>query len=89
MIGFVIEMVIGKIVGLFMSQRWYMAILYSLALLALVVLTIGGLGYLLMRWLFQPQDFGTPLMISLSLGAVAFIVALWVAFGMLQRRVFK
>lgn len=89
MIAFVLEMVIGKIIGLFMSQRWYMALLYTFALLSLVVLTVGGIGYLLSLWLFRPEDFRSPLMIAASAGAVVLIVALWVAFSMLQRRVFK
>jgi hypothetical protein len=89
MISFVMEMVVGKIVGLFMSQRWHMAILYSLALLALVVLTIGVPGYLFLNWLFRPDDFKSPLTVVLSLGALAFVVALWVAFSVLQRRVFR
>jgi hypothetical protein len=89
MISFIVEEVIGKIVGLFMSQRWYMAILYSLSLLSLVALTIGSLGYLLMQWLFRPEDFAKPLTIALSIGAIAFIIALWIAFSVLQWRVFK
>lgn len=87
MIGFVIEMVIGKIVGLFMSQRWYMAILYSTALLSLVAITIGGLGYLLLLWLFRSKEFGMPAMLGISAASIAFIVALWAAFTILQRRV--
>ena len=86
MIGFIIEMVIGKIVGLFMSQRWFMAIAYSIALLALVASTIGVLAYVVSLWLFRPEDFGKPLTIMLSLGAVTFIVAIWVAFSIVQRR---
>jgi hypothetical protein len=89
MIAFIMEMVIGKIVGLFMSQRWYMAILYTFALLALVFLTIGGPGYLLMVWLFRPEDFGRPLMIALSIGGLVCLIALWVAFSALQRRIFR
>jgi hypothetical protein len=89
MIAFVMEMIVGKIAGLFMSQRWYMAILYSLALLALVVLTIGVPGYLLLNWLFRSQDFNNPVMIAMSIGALAFIVVLWIAFSLLQRRIFK
>jgi hypothetical protein len=89
MIAFIMEMVVGKIVGLFMSQRWYMAILYSLALFSLVALTIGVPGYLLLNWLFRPDDFRSPLTVALGIGALAFVVALWVAFGMLQRRVFR
>jgi hypothetical protein len=89
MISFIIEEVIGKIVGLFMSHRWYMAILYSFAFLSLVAFTIGGLLYLLSLWVFRLKEFGTPLTIALTIGGLAFIVALWVAFSMLQRRVFK
>ncbi len=89
MISFIIEEVIGKIISLFMSQRWYMAILYTLALLALVFITIAAPGYLLMLWLFRPDDFNNPIMILLGIGSLVFIVALWVAFSMLQRRVFK
>lgn len=89
MISFIIEEVIGKIIGLFMSQRWYMAILYSLALLALVVLTTAVPGYLFMQWLFRPEDFGKPLFIALGMGSLILIVALWVAFSILQRRIFK
>ncbi len=89
MISFIMEMVVGKIVSLFMSQRWYMAILYTLALLSLVTLTIGAPAYLLLNWLFRPDDFRNPLMIAVSIGGLALIAALWVAFSMLQRRVFK
>lgn len=89
MISYVIELVIGKIVGLFMSQRWYMAILYTLALLSLVALSIGAPGYLLVLWLFRPDDFANPMMVVLSAGVVALIVALWIAFSVLQRRVFR
>jgi hypothetical protein len=89
MISFIVEEVIGKIIRLFMSQRWYMAILYTLVLLSLVVLTIAVPGYLFLQWLFRPEEFGKPLTIALSVGVLAFIVALWVAFGVLQRRVFK
>jgi len=89
MIAFVMEMVVGKIVGLFMSQRWYMAILYTFALLSLVVLTIGVPGYLLLNWLFRPEDFKSLPMIFLSIGGLVMIVALWFAFSVLQRRVFK
>lgn len=89
MISFILEEVIGKIINLFMTQRWYMAIFYTLALLALVVITIAAPGYLLMLWLFRPEDFNNPVMILLSIGSLAFIVVLWVAFSMLQRRVFK
>jgi hypothetical protein len=89
MISFIIEEVIGKIISLFMSQRWYMAILYSLALLALVMLTIAAPAYLLMLWLFRPDDFNSPLMVLLSMVSLILIVALWVAFSMLQRRIFK
>lgn len=89
MIAFIIELVIGKIVGLFMSQRWYMAILYTLALLALVVLTIGVPAYLVALWLFRPEDFNNPLMIALSVGVFVLIVALWAAFSVLQRRIFR
>jgi hypothetical protein len=89
MISLIFEMVIGKIVSLFMSQRWYMAILYTLALLSLVALTIGTPVYLLLNWLFRPDDFRNPLMIVASIGGLALIAALWVAFSVLQRRVFK
>jgi hypothetical protein len=89
MIAFIMEMVIGKIVGLFMSQRWYMAILYTLALLALVALTIGIPAYLVALWLFRPEDFKNPMMVVLGVGTIAFIIGLWVAFSALQRRVFK
>jgi len=89
MIAFIVDMVIGKIVGLFMSQRWYMAIAYTLALLSLVAVTIGGLGYLVVLWLFRPEDFGRPLTIAFTAGFLAFIVALWVGFSVIQRRVFK
>ena len=89
MIAYIVEMVIGKIISLFMSQRWYMAILYTFALLTLVISTIGGLGYLLMLWLFRSEDFSNPLHIALSIGAVLFVIALWVAFSILQRRVFR
>ncbi len=68
MISFIMEMVVGKIVSLFMSQRWYMAILYTLALLSLVTLTIGAPAYLLLNWLFRPDDFRNPLMIAVSIG---------------------
>ncbi len=89
MISFIIEEVIGKIISLFMSQRWYMAILYTLALLALVVITIGAAAYILMLWLFRPEDFKNPMIAVLSVGSLAFIVALWVAFSVLQRRALK
>lgn len=89
MISFIIEEVIGKIISLFMSQRWYMAILYTLALLALVVITIGAPAYILMLWLFRPEDFKNPMIAVLSVGSLAFIVALWVAFSVLQRRALK
>jgi len=89
MIAFIVDMVIGKIVGLFMSQRWYMAIAYTLALLSLVAITIGGLGYLVSLWLFRPEDFGRPLTIAFTAGFLAFIIALWIGFNVIQRRVFK
>jgi hypothetical protein len=89
MIAFIVEMVIGKIVGLFMSQRWYMAIAYTLALLSLVAVTITGVGYLIVLWLFRPEDFGKPLTIAFTVGFLAFVVAIWIGFSVIQRRVFK
>ena len=42
-----------------------------------------------MLWLFRPDDFNSPLMVLLSMVSLILIVALWVAFSMLQRRIFK
>ena len=53
------------------------------------MLTIAAPAYLLMLWLFRPDDFNSPLMVLLSMVSLILIVALWVAFSMLQRRIFK
>ena len=86
MISYFIEIVLDVIIMLFRSQRWYLAILYALALLSLIASTVGGLGYLVLWWLFRSEDFGRPLTIIYVAGACALLIALWVAFVILTRK---